>query len=855
MAISTELSEVVLDEAATQALLLRVSDIEISNPALFQRAQQLAACLGAHCRADGIVEVGFWAPELLAETVEPRDIYLELFTPIQPIAFATPEQVVEFRRDRVRLVQQGEYIWGALRGLQIGDRDRLGSLYWLRYTDPTAALSDNPLPAKIAYDVLAHSLPYGVMAPAEVYDVERLQRERRDLDFFARYKPSATGVATVPPPVNILQLHVNTASAEGTIAGLTRIYKAIAAKILTEEPLTAAEQNYIGYDALQLLPIEPTVENIANEHRFWTQLAVDEDPARPNFESETVEVLLRKPNTQNWGFDIVIASSSATNPAVLETLRPDELVEFIETLHTFPSGPIHLIYDIVYGHADNQAKRLLNARFLKGPNMYGQDVNHQDPIVRAILLEMQRRKVNTGVDGIRVDGAQDFKFFNPHSGRVEYDNDYLQLMYGVKQTIGPHKRQLFFVFEDGRPWPDEGWEKTSTYLEVIRQISNVYQWGPLIFAHNTPALKNFWDEKWDRICEIMHHGSQWITGCANHDTMRRGTQVDTTRPIDWNLGKTLPEVLHNAYDNPATALLTYGFCPGLPMDFINATMRSPWGFFRNTDDYYGIKVVAEEGSFLDWQVEPEAYDLEESFVRLKALGFDDFTTLKAFIHGLHVGITQTGFNLDELASICNKCLAGKDLDEAALAQLDRIEEEATSCPLPFHKLQAVEASIRPQFLDLMDADKLNIFAKAYMEDCHEFSNVSHYAARLNPAQTDYNLKLRNFRHRYRWLQVNLSGGDRFNRLSGRDRTIFYGLRTEPNGRVPDDRPREKIAMVTHMGGEPATITLADWLQIDWDNWEVAIASPGLDLSDPADLQSFELRSHQAALFVPRNDRD
>ncbi|MEO0853307.1 MAG: glucosylglycerol hydrolase [Cyanobacteria bacterium J06648_11] len=320
------------------------------------------------------------------------------------------------------------------------------------------------------------------------------------------------------------------------------------------------------------------------------------------------------------------------------------------------------------------------------------------------------------------------------------------------------------------------------------------------------------------------------------------------RRIDWTLGKTLPEVLHNAYDNPATALLTYGFCPGLPMDFINATMRSPWGFFRNTDDYYGIKVVAEEGGFLDWQVEPEAYDREGNFERLKSLGFDDFTTLKAFIHGLHVGITQTGFNLNDLASICNKCLAGNDLDEAALAKLDRIEE-AASCPLPFHKLQAVAESDRPQFLDLMDADKLNIFAKAYMEDCHDFSNVGHYADRLDPAQTQFNLELRRFRHRYRWLQANLSGGDRFNRLSGRDRTVFYGLRTEPNGRVPDDRPREKIVMVTHMGGEPATITLADWLQIDWNEWEVAIASPGLELNDASDLRSFELESCQAALFV------
>ncbi|NER80739.1 MAG: hypothetical protein F6K42_14445, partial [Leptolyngbya sp. SIO1D8] len=42
------------------------------------------------------------------------------------------------------------------------------------------------------------------------------------------------------------------------------------------------------------------------------------------------------------------------------------------------------------------------------------------------------------------------------------------------------------------------------------------QWGPLIFAHNTPSLKRFWDRKWHRVCEVMANGSQWISGCANH---------------------------------------------------------------------------------------------------------------------------------------------------------------------------------------------------------------------------------------------------------------------------------------------------------------------------------------------------
>jgi hypothetical protein len=64
---------------------------------------------------------------------------------------------------------------------------------------------------------------------------------------------------------------------------------------------------------------------------------------------------------------------------VLGSLRPDEIVEFIATLHNFSQGPIQLIYDLVYGHADNQGLELLTQQFFKGPNMYGQDLNHQLP--------------------------------------------------------------------------------------------------------------------------------------------------------------------------------------------------------------------------------------------------------------------------------------------------------------------------------------------------------------------------------------------------------------------------------------------------------------------------------------------
>ena len=142
-----------------------------------------------------------------------------------------------------------------------------------------------------------------------------------------------------------------------------------------------------------------------------------------------------------------------------------------------------------------------------------------------------------------MDGAQDFKFFNPLSGRVEYDDNYLSDMAEVLQKVGDSVRRPYTIFEDGRPWPAEGWEEISTYRDIVEFKPDAFQWGPLIFAHNTPSIRNFWDQKWRRVAEQMQVGANWITGCGNHDTLRRGTQVDPDLDINWNLGDSLPEVL------------------------------------------------------------------------------------------------------------------------------------------------------------------------------------------------------------------------------------------------------------------------------------------------------------------------
>jgi hypothetical protein len=218
------------------------------------------------------------------------------------------------------------------------------------------------------------------------------------------------------------------------------------------------------------------------------------------------------------------------------------------------------------------------------------------------------------------------------SGEVKYDDDYLKEMANVPERIKGYSRYPFPIFEDGRPWPNPGWQEISTYRDVLKYLPDVFQWGPLIFARNKPTAMNFWDKNWRRVQEIVEMGSHWVTGCGNHDTMHRGSWVDPEGEVDWYLGDTLTEIFRNGYDNPAINMFVYGSSPGMPMDFINCTMRAPWAFFRNTDLRYGAKVIPKEAGFLDWQIEPALYTRPATFRQLKAMEFDSLDKLKQVVH-------------------------------------------------------------------------------------------------------------------------------------------------------------------------------------------------------------------------------
>ncbi|MCG6885042.1 MAG: hypothetical protein LJE62_14930, partial [Silicimonas sp.] len=753
-------------EATAVEAAQRARSVLTTATSAFEGETQIARHLGGRLEGD-LAIFGFWTPELLDARVPSGDIFLEILRPTEPLDLTRSHQSVNFERTWVPVIREEAHCFTAVSGMKAGTRDQVGDFYALAWRD-----------AKDQWhrilDPLAMSLPFGAMAPAELYDTEAMFAGRGDAAYFEALKgdtPHKFG-----PPSNILQIHVPTATAGGTLASLTRHYQRLAERVSRDLPLEPADQLFLGYDAIQLLPVEPTTVYETGPD-FWSETSGAEC---------RVTVDLLRPDTTNWGYDVVISGMATVNPVLLESGRPDELVDLATALHTFPTKPKMLIFDVVFGHSDNQGIRALNGHFFAGPNMYGQNLDYQNPAVRAILLEMQRRKVNFGADGVRVDGAQDFKWWDAAEQVLRHDDEYLQSMADIVQEAAGTEYRPWFIFEDGRPWPEEDWELSSTYRAVIenQRDDDVFQWGPLTFAHNTPFLYTFWLSKFWRIREMVGVGANWISGTSNHDTLRRGTQVSPKLNVNTRLGSTRMEILDKAYDNPAVHVLTYIAMPGVPMDFLNAMARASWGFIRNQDDRYGVKVVAEEAISLKWQVDEYSYSVDGSFRRLKELGFTTRAELARFLEFLPALVEVTEYDLDEIARLLNASeppIAGPEFTVSSLKQI----------------------------------------ARAWMDDMHEYCNVANSIPSLSHDQAEFCLDVRNFRRARPWLRDNYGPNDRFDHLQPIDgRTLFTSLRHGPDG--------EQVFAVAHMEGkrledtDPLTLPVEG---IEGMGWRLALRTP------------------------------
>lgn len=736
---------------ATEQLVQSFSALKKLN---FETAWQIAPNLGANYNpTTSQTQFGFWLPEISEQNIPKEKVFLEILRSKQAILLEAASQAVDFQRFTFELVWWNDFAFVILEGVKAGSAITVGDFYNIIYTNANGEL-------KRVFDPLASSLPFGAFAPAEVFDLKTMLANRKDADYFKNIKTDEQN--RLLPPSNILQLHAHTATKAATIQGITTLFKNISIKRQQNAPLTAAEKAFANYDAIQLLPIMPQVD-IENGTPFFEILSTT---------ATSLSTQLTQHYIQNWGYDIVIAGAAAINPSLLATKRPDELLELIETLHHFHEHPKKIIFDIVYGHSDNQAQCILNKQFFLGSGMYGQEMNVQHPMVRAIMLESQRRISDYGVDGFRVDAAQDI-VYKDVKGNKHYDNDYVGQMNALKARVQNTTYKPWMVFEDGRPWPQPDWNIATTYKEVHKMYPNAYQWGPLTFVNNKPLIFGFWIERFWRVQQIARTGEMWVTGGSNHDTYRGLAHLnpDATNYNSY-LGSTLREVAFKAYNNPAARLLDHAFLPGIPMEFINASTDSPWGFVRNTDFQWGIKVMAEETYFLDWFVDADLYADDNYFQRLKSYGFKTYQQLSAFKTRLAHLVKLTDYQLD-------KIITG----------------------LQWFKDQFFVPDTVPQ---------LRAIAKAYMEDAYEFCNVAHHIENANTDRIEFNYKLRAFRAAHPKLASNLQPSDIFQYWhSPEGAVIYWGLRTLSN---------QQILFIANMEGATARVPLSVF-EAHLTNWK------------------------------------
>jgi len=294
-----------------------------------------------------------------------------------------------------------------------------------------------------------------------------------------------------------------------------------------------------------------------------------------------------------------------------------------------------------------------------------------------------------------------------------------------------------------------------------------------------------------------------VTGGSNHDTFRGLAQINpSSTNYNTNLGQTLREVAFKAYNNPAARLLDHAFLPGIPMEFINTSTDSPWGFLRNTDYQWGAKIMADETYFFDWFVDDALYNDSEHFKQLKGLGFENLEILKRFKNALSGLVKLTDYD-----SV--KMVKGFQLFE-------------NEFPLP------------------TSADDLRKIAKAYMEDAYDFCNINHHINNASESMINFNQEVRNFRFQHSDLFYNLETTGIFKYWhSPNGAVIYYGQRRLGT---------KEICVIANMEGATTDVPLSA-LDIQIKNttdWKLILKTPNCDALD---LNNITLKDSEGVVFV------
>ncbi|TVR14739.1 MAG: hypothetical protein EA391_12295 [Balneolaceae bacterium] len=669
----------------------------------------------------------------------------------------------------------GDFIIAVVDQIKVGNESDFGAFYQFVTTDKEGN-------KRVIRDPMAWSLPYGIYAPAEVYDINSVLKNRKDHAYYRSLEQifRKNGDNRIPPSTNLLEIHTGLSTNEGTIHELAMRFQQTGINIQKDLPLTTFQTYLAGFDGVELMPIEPVIQN-TEHHKFWTQVH------EPGESTDELTIHLRRPSVTNWGYDTPLYGAASVNPSLLSTGRPHELLQLIETLHNFPAGPVKLLLDVVFGHADKQAQLLLPDIFFAGNNMYGLNINFKHPLVRAIILEIVKRKLGWGIDGLRIDASHDITYYDAETDTVHIDDEFLREMSSVEAEAAGVNFRPWMIFEDARPWPRSDWELACTYRDVTFQQKHPHQWGPMIFAYNTPYTLTYWLSKWWRIREQCRHGNKWITGYANHDTFRRGTQSDPSKSnVNHLLGNSLKAVMEKAYNNPSATLLMNGFLPGVPMDFLHPLSGTPWSFIRNTDTDFSVKITAQEAHFTEWQITSVEFQHTRFFKKLKNLGFVTIDGFRRFAKTLQFLINVTGNNLKLTAELLNQF----------------------EPPFEVHD---------------WDIKKLNHFSSCWMQDMCEYCNTDMHTETADTRKAIFNFHVRQFRLRNPWLNNNFGHDDFLHyKDPAEGSVIYYGYRkNEVTGK--------EIIFLANMEGQANQVTPT---QFEFPikhpkKWRVAVSTPSV----------------------------
>ncbi len=685
--------------------------------------------LGVHFHK-GLAYCLFWHPDLAYA----KKVFLTFYRFASNFNLKNETQTADCQYFEVETYRQDDFYYGVYEGVKAGNEQQLGDFYALTFVKKNGETG-------YVIDPMAASMPLGAFAPAEAFDLEKMFSERSDKAYFEALK--LQNIKRLDAPKHILEIHIPTATEGGTIADLNSFYKNIFTKNATNQGLTNLEMALSAYDALELMPLQAQLD-VENSEVKWQIMSQENGHAKIKISTA--------PLTQNWGYDIVIAGSCSVNTYLLKNQRPNELLHFIETCH---ANETKIILDVVYGHADNPSVKCLDSTFIAGDGMYGKTLHYKQPMVRAILLEMQRRMANYGVDGFRVDASQDINSWDDKSKTHVYDDDFVKALHDIKASVEGFDYQPFMIYEDGRPWPVSGWALKQTYTEVTDMLPDAVQWGPLTFADNNPHLFNFWNHKMYRIEETARQGARWITGSSNHDSVRKGAnQNPHTMPINTFFGESLNDIITKGYHSPATKLLEY-FLPGIPMDFAQAVTYSPWLFMRNTDWQWGVKVMSEEAFFIDWYVSEQ--DFKTHFKHLQNADFQSVEQIKVFLFDLRQIILLTNYDWKKMLKMFN--------------------------------------SLHRNYPKIKDDIALRSIAKAYFADAHDFCKITNHSAKMSGKEANFFLSLRQFRNQNAWLRNNFSESDFIKKdITHLHSTVYKASRNTPNG--------ERLIFIGNMEGEP-----------------------------------------------------